>query len=161
MQVRKLLLAATIAVLPSTAQAGIGPSNIAARIDTEGAATTVASLVAKHKWHRVLAHIGTGKPAWLAIAPRLAAGTDATLAPGLTIALADALPRNATGVLALAAGARGPLAIGLVCAAPYIKPVPSDLAYYRTRAKRAVEAVTAPALREAKRDCLAALRSRS
>ena len=161
MNLRTLVLAGILTAIPAISAAKTGPTEIGARIDKDGAAATVSGLTAKHKWHRVLAHIGTGKPDWLALAPRLAAGTDASQSLGLTIALADALPRNAAGVLALAATAKGPLAIDRVCTAPYIEPIASDLAYYRTRARRAVEGLSAPPLQAAKRACLAALHPRA
>ncbi len=161
MNLRTLVLAGVLAAFPAVSTAKTSPTEIGARIDRSGAAATVSELAAKHKWHRVLAHIGTGKPEWLALAPRLAPGTEASQSLALTIALADALPRRAAGVLAVAAIAKGPLAIDRVCAAPYIEPKATDLAYYRTRARRAVEGVTAPPLQAAKRACLAALHPRA
>lgn len=158
MQLRTIVLAGLVAAAPAGAFAKTGPTEIGARIDRDGAAATVTRLAAKHKWHRVLANIGTGRAEWLALAPRLAAGTDASQSLALTIALADALPRKPAAVLAVAAAAKGPLAIERVCAAPYIEPIATDLAYYRTRARRAVEGVSAPPLQAAKRACLAALR---
>lgn len=154
---RFVALAGLLAALPVAASARITPSTIIAQVNATGARASVAALVARHRWNRVLGHIGTGKAPWLEVAAPLSAGTDASQSLGLTIALATALPRNAAGVLAVASRATGPLGIANVCSAPFIEPVASDLAYYRSSAKRAVERVTAPGLRAARRACLAAL----
>ena len=153
-----IVIAAALALLPCAAEAGVKSTGIVAELGREGPAATVKSLRAKHKWEQVLDHIGTGKPAWLALAPRLAAGTDASTSLGLTIALADALPRNPTAVLELVRDATGPLALNQVCSAPYIKPSQADLASYRRTAKHAVDAVTTPDLRSARSACLKALK---
>ena len=159
---RQAVLAVTfaLALLPSAVAAKAKPADITAQIKQSGAVATVAALRGKHKWDQVLARIGTGKPAWLAVAPLLAPGTDASTSLGLTIALADALARNPVGVLEIVREAAGPLALGQVCAAPYIKPKESDLADYLRSARHAVADVTTPGLRSARNTCLTALRSR-
>ena len=156
-----IAVAAVLVLLPSMAQAGAKPTGITAQLDRTGPAATVTALRAKHKWDRVLQHIGTGKPAWLALAPRLAAGTDASASLGLTIALADALPRNPAGVLQIARGASGPLALSQVCSAPYVEPHAGDLASYRRNAKHAVSGINVPGLRTARSACLTALKDRA
>ena len=157
MQLKPLVLAGLIAMLPTGVSAKLKPDEIGGRIDKIGASATVAALIAKHKWNRVLGYIGTGKPAWLALAPKLVAGTDASASLGLTIALADALPRNPAGVLDLVRTGKGPLALSQVCAAPFIEPIPADLVTYRRSAKHALDALTDVHLREARKSCLAAL----
>lgn len=74
------------------------PAEISASIDRQGAYAFVASLDSDESdW--LVTQIGTGKNAWVELAPRLALGSDASVSTGLIIALARALPRNPAAVL--------------------------------------------------------------
>lgn len=103
--------------------------------------------------------MGRGDARWIALAPRLAPGTDAGTSEGLGIALAHALPRNPRAVLAVLGVAGGPVSVsaGRVCGVPFIEDTVKDLTAYRRRAARAVRGVTDPSLVRARAACLSVL----
>lgn len=131
------------------------PAAVAASLARDGPRATVNALFDQHRWDYVSGRIGAGDAAWIALAPRLAAGADAGTAEDLPIALAFALPRNAPAVLA--AVRSGAFDVGDVCGAPFIEGTMDDLPRYLRRATAAVAAVRAPDLAETRRACLAAL----
>jgi hypothetical protein len=131
------------------------PAEVEASLARNGARATVSALFDQRRWDYVSDRIGAGDGAWVALAPRLAAGADAGTAEDLPIALAFALPRNPAAVLA--ALGSGAFDIGEVCGAPFIEGTVSDLPAYVRRARAAVRRVDAPALAAARRACLAAL----
>jgi hypothetical protein len=108
-------------------------------------------------YSRVLDHIDTGASAWVALAPKLAPGTDAGSAEGLAIALAYALPKNPRAVLSVLDPDSKVIAPANVCSAPFIEDAVNDIPGYVRRAKAAVSRVTALRLREIRTGCLAEL----
>jgi hypothetical protein len=132
------------------------PTQVQASVTRHGAAATVTALFDQHRWDYVSDRIAAGDAAWLALAAKLAPGTDAGTAEELPIDLAFALPRNAAGVLAaIRDGASDP---DDVCSAPFIEDTVKDVPAYRRRAIAAVERVADPRLAAIKAACLAALR---
>jgi len=133
------------------------PQQISAAIDKQGAHAFLASLDEQAS-DKLLDHIGSGQAAWVALAPKLATGADAAIAEGLGIALAYALPKNASVVLKAVDPVEGDthiLAISRVCGIPFVEEAPFA---YKTKALRAVAAVKNPALRQVRERCLAALK---
>ena len=103
-------------------------------------------------------HIDAGSDAWLAVAAKLAPGSDAGSAEDLGISLATALPRNPAGVLRAASLQDDtPLSLAHVCGLPFIEQPPSETAAYRTQAVNAVTRVADPSLADRRARCLAAL----
>ena len=133
------------------------PAGIAAEIDAHGADAVVALLSKTNDYDRVLGHIDTGDVAWVALAPKLAPGTDAGTAEALPIALAFALPRNAPAVLAVLDPGSSILGPESVCGVPFIEGTVKDIPGYVRRAKAAVAKVSDPKLQASKTACLAAL----
>ena len=131
------------------------PAEIVRSLAEAGPRATVDALWAEGRWDWVSERIGAGDAAFVALAPRLAAGADAGTAEDLPIALAFALPRNAPAVLA--AIEDGGFDAGEVCGAPFIEDTVSDIPAYRRRAAAAVQAVADPKLADVKTACLAAL----
>jgi hypothetical protein len=150
-----LILAALIGTAAMAASA-LSPNAIAADIAAHGADAVVARLNANGDYDRVLGHIDSADSHWLALAPKLAPGTDAGTAEALVIALAFALPRNPGGVLALLQG-KDAFAAADVCGAPFIEDTVKDIPAYVRRARAAVSAVNDLRLATAKAQCLAAL----
>jgi hypothetical protein len=103
---------------------------------------------------KVLDGIASGDARWLALVPKLAPGTDAGTAESLPIALADALPKNPTGVLRLIKRDSSWLE---ACGYPMIEPTDKEMREYFKVAIPAVRSVHEPALRTARRLCLAEL----
>lgn len=135
-----------------------GPAAIAAQVRHDGAKATVAALNRSQQWDAVMARMQDGTSAWLALAPLLAAGTDAGPSEELGISLAYALPRNAEAVLAVLDPGDGPvLGVGRVCGLPFVEETTARLAAYRRRAIRAVRRVADPRLASARAACLARL----
>lgn len=94
-------------------------SQFAADVDRSGAKPAVEHLVAGGDWGRVIGAIRGGSADWIAMAPELARGVDAVRAGELTAALAAALPRAPSEVLAITDMRRGPvLGIQAICGAP-------------------------------------------
>ncbi len=101
------------------AAAILSASQFAASVQAQSPRAAVAQLVAGGDWPRVMAGIRGGAADWIALAPELAAGADATRGAELTAALAAALPRAPAEVLGVIDLRRGPvLGVQMVCAAP-------------------------------------------
>jgi hypothetical protein len=150
------------ATAPAAAAAGsVTPDQFRAMLQRDGARQTVQKLDADENspvLGQVYDGIATGNDQWLAVVPLLSTGTDASTTEGLRDVLVDALPRNAAGVLR---------AIGDRQTSEFFKEgscfPPEDATGQAARdyiatATRAVEAVTDPALKAAKTQCLANLR---
>jgi hypothetical protein len=131
------------------------PAEIGRSLAEAGPRATVDALWEQRRWDYVSERIGDGDAAFVALAPKLAAGADAGTAEDLPIALAFALPRNAPAVLAAIQG--GAFDPAEVCGAPFIEDTVSDIPAYRRRATAAVQAVSDPALASVRAACLAAL----
>lgn len=123
-------------------------AHLADLIAADGAAHTVAVLTGPADptgIDKVFQGIATGQPEWLALVPAIEPATDGMYAEGLQDALATALTHNAPGVLALIPDHADPY---FVCSAMS----PPDARMIAGRA--AVDAVTDPALRTAKAECI-------
>jgi hypothetical protein len=128
---------------------------IEAAIARDGATATVGALFDQGRWDEVSGRIAAGEPGWVALAGKLAPGTDAGTAEDLVISLAFALPRDAPAVLAvLQAGASD---VSEVCGAPFIEGTMRDVSVYAHRAAGAVGRVADPSLAATKAACLDAL----
>ncbi len=136
--------------------APLSPKAIAADIKAHGADAVVTRLFTSGDYDRVLDHIDKGEAEWLALAPKLAPGTDAGTAEALVIALAFALPRNPRSVLALTTGENA-FPVEDVCGAPFIEGTIGDVGDYVKKAKAAVARVSDVKLAKAKAACLAQL----
>jgi hypothetical protein len=141
---------------PALAAPQLTPQAIAADIAAHGADVVVAKLAKNGDYDRVLGHIDKGEAEWVALAPKLAPGTDAGWAEALSISLAFALPKNPKAVLALLAG-KDAFAADDICSAPFIEGTIKDVPGYIRRAKAAVAKLSDPSLQSAKAACLAAL----
>ena len=161
---RSRLLAFVIAAsLPTvrTAQAGSTPTpaSITASIHRHGAKATIAALAKADQWDRVADKMGEGDARWIALAPRLAPGSDAGSAEDLGISLAFSLPKNPLAVLAAIDPANGHiLGVHRVCGMPFIEDTVKDRPGYRRRALAAVSATSAPMLARVRASCLRELR---
>jgi hypothetical protein len=156
--VRRIILAlALVAGTDALAATALSPEGIAQDIEANGAKAVVDRLWNSGDYDRLLDHIDKGTSAWVALAPKLAAGTDAGSSEGLTIALAYALPRNPEAVLAVLDPKNAVLKPDMVCGAPFIEDTVKDMPRYIKRAKAAVSRVKVRSLEENKAACLAAL----
>lgn len=141
--------AATAAAAPPPTTAAL-----AARLDRAGATATVRELNDEDRFDAVLDRIGQGSADWIALAPRLAPGTDAAAAEGLGIALAHALPLNPVAVLrATGVDDDGAVGIKRVCSIPFIETSPSYNGAYARRALAALSAVRETALLSKRDEC--------
>lgn len=139
---------------------GLSPAEVAAMIDRDGATRTVQTLDQGEtvtRFTQVLEGIASGDAQWLALVPRLGPGVDAGTSTGLIIAVAEALPRNPSGVLGLAAG--GNWSLEDACSYPMIEPTAEQKAAYFAAVIPAVEGVAEPGLQQAKKTCLTQLRA--
>jgi hypothetical protein len=103
----------------------------------------------------VLDGISSGDAAWLALVPKLDTGGHAAVGESLPIAVAYALPKNATGVLRLIALDRRWL---VACGYPMIEPTREEESHYFAAAVPAVKSVRDRKLQQVKRKCLSELR---
>jgi hypothetical protein len=132
---------------------------VRASLERYGPAAAVKRLADAKQWDAVLDGIGRGEVGWIAIAPLLAKGADGGLAEGLTIALAEGLPRAPGAVLHVLDPQDGPmLGASSVCSAPFIEPKPGFIETYRPKAMAAVRSIHAAGLQAARNACLAALK---
>lgn len=132
------------------------PTEIQASLARFGPRDTVNALFDQRRWDYVSDRIGAGEPPYVALAAKLAPGVDAGTAEDLPIALAFALPRNATAVLT--AIRDGGFDVADVCALPFIEDTVDDRPGYQRRALTAVAQVADPKLAALKAACTAALR---
>lgn len=131
-------------------------ANVSHDLDIVGAKSTVNTLDRTGRFDKVLDRIAAGQSVWIQLAPRLAKGTDAGHSTGLTVALAQALPRNPQAVLAVLDD--GPvIGADAVCSAPFIEPAPDEVSAYLGSAIAAVKGVRMSARFASKTACLAAL----
>lgn len=150
----------TQAVTP--AAGGITPQDIKAMVERDGAAKTVRTLneggteAAPSRLSIAMRGIATGEQAWLDIVPLIRSGTDGETGEGLYMALADALPKNAAGVLR-AAGS--PDDVESACDPLSHETMTPERRTYVQSAITAVEAVSDTALQASKTSCLTRLRA--
>jgi hypothetical protein len=151
-----LFLPFAVASAALAAATPLNPRAIAADIAAHGADAVVTRLFTHGDYDRVLDHIDKGEAEWVALAPKLAPGTDAGTAESLVIALAFALPKNPRAVLPLITG-KDAFPVEDVCGAPFIEGTIGDIPAYVKKAKAAVSRVSDPKLAKAKAACLAQL----
>jgi opacity protein-like surface antigen len=151
-----VLVLAAAASSSALAAAWLTPQVIAADIAAHGADAVVSRLFRSGDYDRVLDRIDSGDAEWVALAPKLAPGTDAGTAEALIISLAFALPKNPQAVLALLSG-KASFAVEDVCGAPFIEGTVKDVPSYVRKTRAAVSRVTEARLASAKSACLAAL----
>ncbi len=146
-------LAATTAPISLTP---LTPSIVQAEIRDRGAKPVVDQLFKTEAWWQVMRNIGAGKTDWIALAPDLAAGTDAASSETLGISLAEALPKSPSAVLAVLelGGDASPLVVGNVCSAPFLEGTARHQHIYKSAALSAVSAVADPRLSNVKAACL-------
>jgi hypothetical protein len=137
----------------------LSASQFAAQVRSDGPRPAVQALVTGGDWPRVMAAIRSGASDWIALAPELARGADGARAPELTAALAAALPRAPSEVLAVA-DLRGSPVLGVqaICSAPAGAHGGQGRAAYLADAREALELLPdVAAIGRAKAVCLKAL----
>lgn len=130
-------------------------------IKSRGAHDAVSYLDKANELDYMLDQVGRGNSEWIAIALRIAPGTDAAAAEGLGISLARALPRNPPAVLRVMdlANEDGVLGVNRVCGVPFIETTRAYNDAYKRRVIPAVGRVRDPTLGAARMKCLARLKS--
>lgn len=131
----------TLSLSPVLLLAGIlSASQFATDVAKSGPKAAVGHLVAGGDWGRVMGAIRNGAGDWIAMAPELARGVEAGQAGQLTAALAAALPRAPSEVLAVADLRRSPvLGVQAICGAPEGSHAANARAAYLAEAREAVE----------------------
>ena len=162
--IRFLVPALAAAAFSTSGQAGQvasrpTPASIEASIHQHGAEATIAALAKANQWDAVADRIGGGDARWIALAPKLAPGSDAGSAEDLGIALAFSLPKNPHAVLAALDPNNGHIfGASRVCGMPFIEDTVKDRPAYKRRALREVEKVVTPSLAKARATCLSELK---
>ena len=147
----------SISFAPLLLIAGIlSASQFAADVAKNGPKPAVENLVAGGDWNRVMNAIRSGSADWISLAPELARGADGVRGAELSVALAAALPRAPSEVLAVADLRRGPvLGVQVICGAPNGSHAPAAHAAYVADAREAVELLPdVAAIGRAKAVCL-------
>jgi len=147
--------ASATAQIPSAAALG-------AEIDSKGAREVVDRLWdspqdanGENDWSRVTEQMWKGRAAYIALAPKLAPGTDPGAAEDLGISLAHALPLAPTTVLRAIDPKDGPvLNVSRVCSVPFIEDTVKDIPGYVRAAQSSVSKVTSPELQAIRAACL-------
>jgi hypothetical protein len=134
----------------------LSPAQLTRDIQSRGARAVVEELDRAGRMDAVLSGIASGKAAWIRVAPAMAKGTDAGDSTGLSVALAQALPRNPRAVLQVLDN--GPITgAGVVCGVPFIEPTPREVAAYLNKTIPAVKRVPGSVQFPQRGACLAAL----
>ena len=144
--------------ITTTANASQRQAQQLARRLAEEPARDVVQSYGDHFEGAVLSHLERGETDWIALAPKLAAGTDAGTSEGLSTALAYALPLQPVAVLAVLSKRSGPLDAERVCSIPFIEDSVKDIKSYQRRAIQAVSEVRDTGLQQVREICLQALR---
>lgn len=138
--------------------APVTPAEVTAMLKRQTPQQTVNALYGNgenSRWDSVASGIAKGDPAWLALAPQIARGTDAGTSDDFGMAVQDALTTNPTGTLRLLTQ----IDMGTGACGENGFEVPAEQArIYHETAIAAVETVTDPALQQIKSQCLADLR---
>jgi hypothetical protein len=162
-----LLLLVCRAGVVAAAESGTTAAEISAEIDTMGAKAVINRLSNAHvnamgqsDWSRTMDEIWNGRPAFIALAPKLARGADGGPAEELGIALARALPVAPAAVLRVIDRHGGPvLGVSRICGVPFSEPSAHDRSGYLGAARSAVAGVNTPRLQRVKAACLEQLAS--
>ena len=136
----------------------VTPEQVTEMLKTQTPQQTVNALWGKgenSRWETVASGIAKGDPAWLALAPQIAKGTDAGSSDEFGMAVQDALTTNPAGTLRLLTQIE--MGVGACSENGFEVPAEQARIYHQT-AIAAVESVTDPALQQIKGQCLAALR---
>lgn len=130
-----------LSLSPLLLVAGIlSAGQFAAEVSKSGPKAAVAQLAVGGDWGRVIGAIRSGAGDWIALAPELARGADDAQAVQLTAALAAALPRAPSEVLAVTDLRRSPvLGVQAICGAPAGSHFAAARADYLADAREAVE----------------------
>lgn len=145
-----------------TAGGALTPQEVRTMVQRDGAAATVRALneggtaAAPNRFAALERGIASGDQQWLEIVPLIRPGTDGETGEGLSTSLADALPRNAAGVLRVSGT---PDEVASVCDPVAFEEMSPERRTYVQTAITAVEAVSDPALQQVKASCLTTLRS--
>jgi len=124
---KKILLPLLVVFsLPSlAAQITTTPEQLTQRIHKLGVKTVVKTLASENthatdqsEWEYIIGNIATGESAWLKIVPQIAPATDAGFAEDLGTALAQAIPKNVDGVMAVIDDRVLPINTMRVCSMP-------------------------------------------
>jgi competence protein ComGC len=131
-------------------------------IQEKGAANVVQELnrqASSTAWESIEDNVATGNVRWLNVAKQLRQYTDASTSLGLENALAEALPKNASGVLAiLGTDQSKEFTIQRVCSGEtYIEPSTTELRRHLKASITALEKVSDPQLQTNRSACNAAL----
>lgn len=145
-----------LAVVAVRAAPTVAPQAVRQSIRDQGARQTINELQRRGQWEAITDAMDAGQPAWIALAPLLAGGSDAGSAEDLGISLAFALPKNPQAVLT-ALDMRDGVILGpsRVCGRPFIEG--TEPRGYKARSLAALGRVTAPDLGRRKQACLHAL----
>jgi hypothetical protein len=146
-----------VAIAPFLLLAGVlSASQFAAQVRSGGPRPAVEALVNGGDWPRVLAAIRSGASDWIALAPELARGAADAQADELTAAMAAALPRAPSEVLAVTDLRRSPvLGVQAICGAPAGAYAGQGRAAYLADAREALQLLPdVAAIGRAKAVCL-------
>lgn len=151
------------AAAPATpgASSAMTPDQVRARFQRDGVSQTLIAFQ-DPSWSAtngaMSEGIAAGDGQWLALVPLLSTSGNAEMAEGLIAMLAEALPRNAAGVLRVLGDPQMSTTLKeMTCMHPEELSGAAARAYL-TNATRAVEAVSDPALQAMRTMCLANLR---
>ncbi len=141
------------------AEASVTPAEVEEMLRSQTPQQVVSALWgtddSNNRWDTVATGIARGDPAWLALAPRIAQGTDAGTSTEFGIAAGDALTTNPAGALRLLSQIE--MGVGACTENGIEVPAAQARVFFET-AIAMVGAVNDPDLQQIKASCLAALR---
>lgn len=124
-----------------------------------GAVNTVRMLTTGPEsglWNELLRHIADGETGWIIYVPLFISGTEAGQATQLSIALAEALPKNPHAVLSLEYSF---VSLRRVCSLPFIDPDKEFIRRYLQDVSKAMQDISDPYMKSDKDICLGRLKA--
>ncbi|MCW7548252.1 hypothetical protein OO184_09950 [Photorhabdus sp. APURE] len=117
------------------------PKQVTEKVNSMGARKFVISTLPNtddSTWDYILSHISSGNSEWLNIVPILSTGVDAGSAEDLTIAVATAIPKNASVVLSILNDANVSISTDSVCSLPFYSGTEAEINKYVIESIRAL-----------------------
>ena len=102
-------------------------------------------------WENFYRHVADGDEAWLQLVPSILGGADAGWTGSIIVALAEALPRNPEGVLALEGSL---VSMKYVCSVPFVEPEDKFIDAYAASVRKALAGIDEVYFEQDKRICL-------
>lgn len=151
-----LLLSTASPIALAANRSSLSAQEILGRIENEGGRKVLSELLEEDGELRVVVSgVESGNSLWLNVATAFRPFSDASVSLSLNYAVARALPKEPSRVLALVGHG---FSVDDICTSPFIEPDPSVAETYERQALAALSKVGTPALKSVAVECSKKLR---